>query len=198
MPGRLRGVRGGFDPWDDPDQAALPVSVRHDAFQPVDVVEVVDDHQSEAVLDRQLELLVGLGIAVQDEPVRIGARLDGGEDLAAARHIEMQALFDHHPLNRGAWERLRRERQIAAGPAAAERVEIASRPVSERVLVDDDGRSTELVGDVVEPAPAHHEGAVSIGLDARREQVQADLLRSARQSSPQRATPADLRGATRR
>ena len=76
VPGRLRGVGGGFDSGNDPDQAVLPMALRHDAFQPVDVVEVVDDDQSEAVLDGQLELLVGLGVAVQDQPGRIGARLD--------------------------------------------------------------------------------------------------------------------------
>ena len=104
MPGRLRGVGGGFDSRNDADQAALPMALRHNAFQAVDVVEIVDDHQSEAVFDGQLELLVGLGVAVQDQPVGIDARLEGGEDLAAARDVEVQALFDHHPLDRGAWK----------------------------------------------------------------------------------------------
>ena len=56
--------------------------------------------------DRQLEFLVGLGVAVQDQLARIGARLERGQDLAAARDIEVQALFDHHALNSGARERL--------------------------------------------------------------------------------------------
>ncbi len=104
VPGGLRGMGGGFDSGDHPHQTVLPLSPRHDAFQPVDVVEIVDDHQSEAVLDGQLELFVRLGVAVHDQPGGIGAGLDGGEDLAAAGHIEVQTLFDHHPLNRGARE----------------------------------------------------------------------------------------------
>ena len=112
MPGRLRRVGDGLDAGNDPDQAALPATVRHDAFQPVDVVEVVDDDEPESVLDRQLELLVGLGVAVHDQSVGIGARLDRGQYLAAARHVEVETFFDHHPLNRGARERFRRERHV--------------------------------------------------------------------------------------
>ena len=102
----------------------------------------------------------------------IGARLDGGEDLAAARDVEVQALLDHHPLNRRARERFRRERQIAARPAAAERVEVVARPVPQRVLGDDDGGGAELGGHVVEPAPADHQGAVAVGSGPGREQAQ--------------------------
>ena len=198
MPGRLRGVGGGFDSGDDPDQAVLPSPLRHDAFQPVDVVEVVDDHQSEAVLDGQLELLVGLGVAVQDQPGGIGARLDGGEDLAAACDVEVQALLDHHPLNRRARERLRREGQIAAGPAAAERVEVLARPVPKGVLGDDDRGGAELGGHLVEPASADHDGAVAVGFRARREQAQqifGGRLGAHRLSVPRRRA---VRCATRR
>ncbi len=96
----------GLDTGDDADQARLLTAGGHDALQPVDVVEVVDDHEPDAALDGQLEFLVGLGVAVQDEVGRIGAGLDRGQDLAAACDVEMQALFDHHPLNSGARERL--------------------------------------------------------------------------------------------
>ena len=106
----------------------------HDALEPVDVVEVVDHDQADAVLDRQLEFLVGLGVAVQDEPGRIGARLERGQDLAAARDVEVQALFDHHPLNGRARERLRRERHIAARPSAAERGEVVAGALTQGVL----------------------------------------------------------------
>ena len=140
-PGRLRRVGGGLDAGDDPHQAVLLAALRHDAFQPVDVVEVVDDHQADAVLDGELELFVGLGVAVHDQPGGIGARLDGGEDLAAARDVEVKALFDHHPLNGGAREGLRREGEVAAGPAAAERVEVLACPVPKRVFGDDDRRA---------------------------------------------------------
>ena len=79
---------------------------RDDALQPVDVVEVVDNHEPDAVFDGQLEFLVGLGVAVQDDIARVHTRLERRQDLAASRDIEVQALFDHHALNSGARERL--------------------------------------------------------------------------------------------
>ena len=106
VPRRLRRVGGGLDTGDDTDKAWLLTARRHDALQPVDVVEVVDDHEPDAALDRKFEFLVGLGVAVQDQVGRIGTCLDRGQDLAAARDIEIQALFDHHSLNSGARERL--------------------------------------------------------------------------------------------
>ncbi len=164
MTGRLRRMGGRLDAGDDPHQAGLPMSLRHDAFQPVDVVEVVDDDEAEPVFDRELELFVGLGVAVQDQLVGIGARLDRGEDLASARDVEMQTFVDHHPLNRRARERLRRERDIGARPPTAERVQVLPGPVSQCVLGDHDGRGAELGGDVVEPAPADDKGAVAVGV----------------------------------
>ncbi len=106
MPGRLRRMGGGLDAGNHPDQAALAAPVGHDAFQSVDVVEVVDHDEPDAVRNRQLDLLIGLGVAVQDQPVRVGARLDRGEDLASAGHIEVKAFADHDSLNRRARERL--------------------------------------------------------------------------------------------
>ena len=63
---------------------------RHQALEPVDIVEVVDDDQADAVAHRQLDLLVGLGVAVQHQPGRVGARGQRGDDLAAARDVEVQ------------------------------------------------------------------------------------------------------------
>ena len=104
--GGLRRVGRRLDAGDDPDKARLLMPRWHDALEPVDVVEVVHHHQSDAVLHRQLEFLVALGVAVQDELGRIRTCLQSGEDLATARDVEVQALFDHHPLNGGARERL--------------------------------------------------------------------------------------------
>jgi hypothetical protein len=99
-------VGGRLDAGDDPDEARLLMSRGHDALEPVDVVEVVDDDKTDAVLHRQLELLIVLGVTVQDDLARIRTGLEGGEDFATARDVEVQALFDHDPLNGGARERL--------------------------------------------------------------------------------------------
>ena len=70
------------------------------------VIEVVDDDQADTVFDRQLEFFVALGVAVQHQPARIGARLERSQDFTSARDVEVQTLFDHHSLNSGARERL--------------------------------------------------------------------------------------------
>ena len=54
---RLRGVGGGFDAGDDAHQTRLHVAPRHDALEPVDVVEVVDHDEAHAVLDGQYRVL---------------------------------------------------------------------------------------------------------------------------------------------
>ena len=62
---RLRCVGGGLHAGDDPHQARLLMARGDDALEPVDVVEVVDHDEADSVLDRQLEFVVGLGVAVQ-------------------------------------------------------------------------------------------------------------------------------------
>ena len=169
--GRLRGVGGGLHAGDDPHQTRLPVPRGDDALEPVDVVEVVDHDEADAVFDGKCEFVVGLGVAVQDQPGRIGACLERGQDLAAARDVDVQALFDHHPLNGGARERLRRERHIAAGPATAESGQIVAGPLPQCVFGNDDRRGTELLGHIVEAATADHECAVAVGSGARRKEA---------------------------
>ena len=108
------------------------------------------------------EFLVGLGVAVQHQPGRIGTRLQRPVDLAGARHVEVQALVHHHALNRRARERLRRERHVGARPPAAEGGQVVAGPLPQCRLRNDDGRGAELVRDVVEAATAHDERAVSL------------------------------------
>ena len=122
-------------------------------------------------LDGDYQFFVGLGVAVQDQPGRVGARLQRGQDLAAAGDVDVQALLDHHPLNGGARERLRRERHIATRPATAECGQIVAGPLAQRVLGDDDRRGPELLGHVVEAATADRECAVAVGSGARRKEA---------------------------
>ena len=171
MAGGLRSVRGGLDAGDHPHQAWLLVPGGDDAFEAVDVVEVVDHDEPDTVLDRELEFLVALGVAVQHQPGRIGAGLERGEDLATARDVEVQALFDHDPLNGGARERLRGERHVAARPSAAERGQVVAGPLPQGILGDHDGRRAELLGHVVESAAADPQRAVVVEPGAGREEA---------------------------
>ena len=171
MTRRLRGVSGRFDAGDDPHQTRLHVPPRHEALEPVDVVEVVDHDEAHAMRDGHYQLFVGLGVAVQDQLGRIDARLERGQDLATAGDVDVQALLDHHPLNGGARERLRRERHIATRPATAERGQIVAGPLAQGILGDDDRRGSELLGHIVEPATADHQCAVAVGSGARRKKA---------------------------
>ncbi len=103
----------------------------HDALEPVDVVEVVDHDEADAAVHGEFEFLIGLGVSVQHEPRRIRARLDRCQDLSAACDVDVQAFFDHHPLNGGARERLRRKRHVAARPATAEGPQIVAGPLTQ-------------------------------------------------------------------
>ena len=97
---------GGLDARDDADQARLLTPSRNNSLEPVDVVEVVDHDQADAVLDGQFEFLVCLGVAVQHQPSGIGAGLQRGQDLAATGDVEVQTFFGHHSLNGRARARL--------------------------------------------------------------------------------------------
>ena len=68
--GGLGCVGGGLDARDDAHQARLLMPSRNNALEPVDVVEVVDHDEADAVLDGQIEFVVGLGVAVQQHPGR--------------------------------------------------------------------------------------------------------------------------------
>jgi hypothetical protein len=156
--------------WDACVAASTPGITRtrtrgHDALEAVDVVEVVDDDQPDAVPHGQLELLVGLGVTVQHQSGRIGACLQRAQDLAAARDVEVQAFLDHDALNRRGGERLRRERHVRPRPAAAERGQVVAGPLPQRVLGHHDRGGAELLGHLIEAAPT--DGQRAVALDGR-------------------------------
>ncbi|MDT5327935.1 MAG: hypothetical protein QOF25_5087 [Mycobacterium sp.] len=172
---RLGRVRGGLDAGDHPHQAGLAGARGHDALEAVDVVEVVDHDQPDPVPHSQLELLVGLGVAVQDQSGRVGAGLQRGQDFTAARNVEVQALLDHHPLNRRAGERLRRERHVHPRPATAERGQVVAGPLAQHVLGHHDRGGAEAGRDVIEPTAADHQGAVAVQPGSGREEAEQFL-----------------------
>jgi len=69
-----------------------------------DMLSALDSARTdtEAMLDRHRDLLVALGVAVQDHQGRIDSGLQGGQDLAASCDIEADSFLDHHALHRGA------------------------------------------------------------------------------------------------
>ena len=110
---------------------------RGSRLEPVDVVGVVDDDEADAVLGDHRDLVVALGVAVQDEQRRVRARRERGDDLAAAGDVEPQPLLDHHALDGGARERLGGEHHARARPAGGEPVGVLARPRAQRRLRHD-------------------------------------------------------------
>ena len=168
---RLRGVGGRFHARDDPHQTRLPCPAGTIRSSRSMSSKLSTTMRPTPCSTASSQLFVGLGVAVQDQPGRVDARLQRGQDLAAAGDVDVQALLDHHPLNGGARERLRREGHIATRPPTAESGQIVACPLTQRVLGDDDRRGTEPLGHLVEAATADHECAVVVGSGARRKEA---------------------------
>ncbi len=165
-------VRVGDDAGDDAHQHILRAACGHGRLEPVDVVGVVDHDEADPVLDGHLDLLVGLGVAVKDEQRGVGAGLARGHDLAPTRHVESEALLDHHPLHRRARERLGREDHARARPARGELALVLARAVAERRLGDDQHRRPELEREIVGAAASDGEHPVTRERAPGREQRQ--------------------------
>ena len=141
---RLRGVGGGLDAGDDPHQARLrrPRGTMRSSRSMSSKLSTTTRPTPCSTASSSSSSV--LALPCRTSLRRVGARLERGEDLAAAGDVEVQTLLDHDPLNGRARERLRRERDVGTRPAAAERGEVVAGPLTQGVLGDDDGRGAEL------------------------------------------------------
>ena len=83
----------------------------------VDLIEVVQRDQAHSSAQRHRELGLGLGVAVQHDPLGREARAQGQVQLAAGGHVAPQSLLRKQSEDRRARERLRRKQHIAVGVA---------------------------------------------------------------------------------
>ena len=154
------------------DHAHEHVLRRAGGLEAVDVVGVVDHDQPDAVLDRERDLLVGLGVAVVDDQRRVDAGLQRGQDLAAAGDVEPEALLDHHALDGGGGERLGGEHDARARPAGAQLGDVLAGAGAQRRLGHDQRRRAELSGEVVGAAAADEQHPVGVERAAGGEELQ--------------------------
>ena len=64
MTGQYVSVGVGGHAGNDAYQDVLSTSIRHDPFEPIDVVRTIDHDQTDAILDCHRDLFGGLGVAV--------------------------------------------------------------------------------------------------------------------------------------
>ena len=160
MAGQHVRVRVGSDSRYHPDEDILSVAPRNECLEPVDVVGVVDDDKTHAVLEGGSDLLVGLGIAVVHDQCGVDPGLDCGADLAASGHVEPESLLDHHPLDGGTREGLGREDHTRVRPPGGELVDVLPGPGAHGLFRDHQDRRAELLGQVVGAAASHEQRPV--------------------------------------
>ena len=160
LAGRHGGVGVGAHAGDDAHEHGLLAA--HEALQAIDVVEVVDHDGAHAGVDRALEVLVGLRVAVQVDARRVDAGGEGVHELAGAGDVAAQALLGDRAQDRRAGEGLGGEDGQRVGPARAELVAVLARARAQRALVDHVGRRAELGGEVAQPAAADDEVAAVV------------------------------------
>ena len=130
------GVGLGGHPWAHPEQDALAHARRIRAVgEPADLLDVVDDHAANPQAYRHLELVVGLVVPVERDPLRSEARDRSGVKLAARDDVERETFLGHDPQEPRRAVRLRRIADRRSSRIATERVTKRAGARADRGLV---------------------------------------------------------------
>jgi hypothetical protein len=111
--------------------------------------------------ERVAEVLVALGVSVEQDVGRIEVGCQRDRELAGGGDVAAQSLLGEHALDGRAREGLRREVDVSVGVARAEGLEVLAGGLPQPLLVDHEGRSAELGRDRRERAAAHGQAAVA-------------------------------------
>ncbi len=171
VPGRDGVVRVGLDLGHDPQHHGLR-PLAGVAAEAVDLVEVVD-HAHDAQLRDRRELGLGLRVAVEDDLLRLEARLAGEVQLPGGGDVDDQALLAEDPQHLGAREGLGGERDRAAlAVVLGHRAQEVARPGTQVVLGHDVGGRAELASELEDVAAPDREAALvhgrGLGVDGQR------------------------------
>ena len=153
----------GFNPRRHPYEHAGRLRARSldEALGAVELVEAVDHDAVHADLDRGGQLVVGLVVAVHDEPVGRDAGRDRHVQLAAGGNVEIHALLVHQTGHGQTQERLRR-----VGDAVSECGKGLATARPQVGLVVDEQRGAVLARQVEQVDAAHRQPA-GTGVDHR-------------------------------
>ena len=138
-----------------------------DRGQPLDLVERVDDDPTDAGVDRPGQLVDGLVVAVQPDP--LGRHVGGqrGRQLTAGAHVERQPFALDDADDRLAQERLAGVVDVGAGEPVPE----LPAPRTDVGLVQHVRRGAELAREVVDAYAADGQHAVRAARDVTRPEV---------------------------
>lgn len=166
------GVRARLDAGQYADHHPLGLGPLHLSGDPGRLAGRVDDDPADAEAQRRAQVLGGLGVAVQHDPLGREATGGGQPEFTRGADVESEA-FLLHPVDDGpAEERLGGVDDIGAGQRPPPR----PRAGPHLVLVQDVDRGAVAVGQFGEPDPGHGDVATGRedrgrGPDARRVQL---------------------------
>ena len=159
-----------LDPGGDPGQHLGTARGRgHQALEPVDLVERVDDDAAHAHLEGGGELGIGLVAPVQDQPIGRHPGGQGDMELATGRHVEAHPLFVGEPGHGHTQERFGGVRHTVPP-----RLDSLAAHGPEMCLVVDEQRRAELLGQAGQVDTADAQAAGRVDLGCHREQAAGD------------------------
>ena len=156
------GVR--VDAGRHPQQYVLGLSgLARQAFQQLKLVEAVDHHPADGMLQCLLQFLRGLVVTVEVHVLQGRAGVGYGRQFPAGDDVETQALLAEHAGQRRVDERLAGIRDLGARGALAELVDEGTAAGAYGRLVQDVYGRAVLLGQGLSGAPADDQ--VPVGVD---------------------------------
>jgi hypothetical protein len=198
-----RGVRPAGHRRVDAQEHGL--RARSQPGEPLDVVGAVDHDQADAGIERGGDVQVGLRVAMQQDLGRVEPRRQRDRELAGGRDVAAQSFLREDAHDRRARQRLGGEVDLRALVSAAEGAQVLARGRAQALLVDDERRGAELVGDVRERTAADGQAPVvcrggGAGEDVEQRHRPASIhprTAARRGAGPRRSGPAPPRAGQR-
>ncbi len=161
-PGGDGAVPVNVDVGRDPDEHPLPLGRQTGEIGDLDAR--IDHDAADPDAHRGAQLVVGLRVAVHDDPDRLHSCGQRGGQLTGRADVDGQALVARPARHRDGQRRLAGIDDLGA----AQRVPVTTGPRPEIGLVEHIGRGAELVGDIGERHLADAQPALLVGVRGER------------------------------
>ena len=169
--GRL-DVRARVHARGDPQHHGLRgAALAREPVQRVQLVVVVDDDPPHAGVERLLELVDPLGVAVETDLLGRHPASQRGVELAAGDDVHAQPLLNEDARERGREPGLGRVQHAHAGQLRLEGASVAAAGLANRLFVVDVERRPEALREAAQIAAANRKAPVGVGLSRERENL---------------------------